>query len=63
MSRKVTPDVLKRIKDLKSRYDPPLTNAVIAERLGLGLRTVRFYLNLKESECITPELSTSASPN
>jgi hypothetical protein len=60
MSRKVTPDVLKRLKELKSKYDPPLTNAVIAERLGLGLRTVRFYLNQPES-CMIPTSSPSDS--
>lgn len=61
MSRKVTPDVLKRMFELKTKYDPPLTNTVIAERLGLGLRTVRFYLNRQEIACTTPKLSVSDS--
>jgi len=45
MARKVTPEVVARMKVLRER--DKLTKAVIAQRLGLSLRTVNYHLNAK----------------
>lgn len=42
MANKVDAKVYARILELKEKYQ--LTNPVIAERLGISVRTVRIYL-------------------
>ncbi len=55
MARKVTPEVIARMRVLRER--DKLTKAIIAQRLGLSLRTVNYHLNTKAADqppCTTP---------
>lgn len=45
MARKVTPEVVSRMRVLREKHK--LTKRIIAERLGLSLRTVNYHLNAK----------------
>lgn len=57
MARKVTPEQVARMRVLRER--DRLTKAVIAQRLGLSLRTVNYHLNVRHPE--TPSCMTPAS--
>jgi hypothetical protein len=54
MARKVTPEVVARMIVLRER--DKLTKIIIAQRLGLSLRTVNLYLNARiaTAPCTTP---------
>lgn len=62
MARKVDERVFQRMVELRDKHG--LTKPVIAERLGLSLRTVNYYLNnpayQDDPPCTTPPSPASA---